>query len=283
MAIKGVIFDYQSPTAKNFGALFHTLGDCIANGCTISGSGSTVSITAGMLIIGGRAIEITSTESISVSGTGYVRIVCNVDLSGAATTSSFSQAYFSTQTAASLDALPALTQNDVNMNGTLYQAEVAVFAISSNVISSKTRQLGGILAGAIGTAELEASSVTSDKIASGAVTTGKLDSGAVTSGKIASGAVTAEKLASGAVTPASIGAATSNHTHTPASIGAAASSHTHSADDITSGTFGTARIADGAVTRAKMSTNIILTSGVDYGTTTSGQTPTAGRIFFVKV
>lgn len=86
-------------------------------------------------------------------------------------------------------------------------------------------------------------------IADGAITTAKLDTGAVTTAKIADGAVTLEKIAAGAVT--------------------------NSKTD-----FSTGLGIGGTLTQ---NGQLILKSGVTYGNSTTGQTPTAGRIFFKKL
>lgn len=67
---------------------------------------------------------------------------------------------------------------------------------------------------------------------------------------------------------------------TPESIGAAETEHEHSASDITSGTFGTSMIADGAITSAKLDSNGIALklNSAHYGTELP-QTLADGELF----
>ena len=102
-------------------------------------------------------------------------------------------------------------------------------------------------------------SITEHTIADGGVTTVKLASEAVTNAKLAANAVDTTQLVDGAVTWAKIHA------------GAVTSSKTD---------FSTGLDIGGTLTQ---NGELILKSGVTYGDDTTGQTPTAGRIFFKKV
>lgn len=134
--IKGVTFDMQSPTAKNHGALFAgLLTDGILNGCEITSAGKACYIGPGYIMIAGRLVQVSSTETVNIAATsGYANIVLNVDLSQEATRQSFGQAYFSVVNSDSATD-PALTQNDVNDNGLLYQILIAKYAANSNSIT----------------------------------------------------------------------------------------------------------------------------------------------------
>lgn len=78
--------------------------------------------------------------------------------------------------------------------------------------------------GGIGSGDLAANAVTTDKINDGAVTTGKIGNGAVTSDKIAADAVTADKIADGVIPEVS-----GFITTTAADGKYAAKAHTHAA------------------------------------------------------
>lgn len=150
MAIKGSIFPNQIPTAAQLGATFKPLyEDGVLHGCNVTYSGSNAVIAAGMIIACGRVFEITSPAYVACSGSGFARVIINIDTSKASTASEFNQVFFTTQTAATEAAFPALTKGDVNDSGTLYQCELARFAISSGNITRRVSQLGpvGISAG----------------------------------------------------------------------------------------------------------------------------------------
>ena len=94
MAISGIIFDNQVPTAKGIrGALSSALTDGIVDGCEITYSGLNVSIGKGLIIVDGGLFSIAGSEVISLSGSSgsYARIKAVVDLTQEATTSSFEQ------------------------------------------------------------------------------------------------------------------------------------------------------------------------------------------------
>ena len=99
----------------------------------------------------------------------------------------------------------------------------------------------------------------SGTVTNNSVFTAAIQDGAVTNPKLADGAVTEPKIADGAVTWGKIGA------------GAV----TNSKVDFSGGL----NVAGTLYPKGEL----ILKSGVTYGNSTTGQTPTAGRIFFKKV
>lgn len=60
-------------------------------------------------------------------------------------------------------------------------------------------------------------------------------------------------------------------------------SHTHAASDITSGTFGTDRIADGAITKAKLGSDVPISSAAYEAVTVSGLTANGGAAVGAEV
>lgn len=142
MSIKGVTFDNQSPTAKDHGALFAgILTDGIIQGCAITYSGTNITIATGYYIVKGRLCKVSAAETRVLTGTsGYARIIAAVDLSGTATEDAFSQATISIDYASTLSGFSALTQNDVNWTGTLYQFELAVLTLGSSGATGISRK-----------------------------------------------------------------------------------------------------------------------------------------------
>ena len=140
--IQGINFDNQSPTAKDHGVLFSgMLSDGILFGCEISYAGENATVGAGYYIAKGRQCRITAAETKTLTGTsGYARLKAIVDLSGVASETSFSQASIAVDYASSLDGFPALTQEDVNAAGTLYEIELAVLTLGAGGVTAVYRK-----------------------------------------------------------------------------------------------------------------------------------------------
>ena len=101
-------------------------------------------------------------------------------------------------------------------------------------------------AAAVTTEKLAAGSVSADKLEAGSVTTEKLHASAVTADKLAAGSVTTDKLAAGAVTAEKI----ASRTITSELI--KAKTITAESGIIDDSAIGTAQIADGSITSAKI-------------------------------
>ena len=123
-SIHGVNFDNQTVTAKDHGHLFHcVIVDGIMSGCELSFSGTSLVITPGYLLIGGREMKLTANTTVIVSGstTGFARVLITIDLTKAATADTFEQADFQIQYANTATGFSALNQEDINRTGTTYQ------------------------------------------------------------------------------------------------------------------------------------------------------------------
>lgn len=115
MAIKGIVFDNQSVMAKDHGRLFEKMiDDGVIEGCTLTISENTLNIAAGYFIAAGRLMKINSSESIALSGSGYIRVKVVIDTTQTSTSTVFNQAVFATENADSMSGFAALTQNDIN-------------------------------------------------------------------------------------------------------------------------------------------------------------------------
>ncbi|MBQ6053042.1 MAG: hypothetical protein IJL30_07160 [Clostridia bacterium] len=115
MAIKGVVFDNQTVTAKDHGRLFEKmLDDGVIEGCTLSVSDNTLNISAGYFICAGRLMKINSNEQLPLSGSGYIRVKVVIDTSLPSTADSFSQAVFVTENADSMSEFSSLVKEDIN-------------------------------------------------------------------------------------------------------------------------------------------------------------------------
>lgn len=167
MSLTGITFANQKITPSDDGRLYGAmLADGILTGCGITFAAATLSVAAGSLLIGTRELR-TSGETLSVTGatSGYARVIIDIDLTRAATKTSFEQAQFQIQYAASLDAFAALEQQDINTAGTHYQA---VFCILSLGTAGITGVVSSLARARVGTAQLGNGVVTREKLADSA-------------------------------------------------------------------------------------------------------------------
>ena len=133
MSLTGITFANQKITPSDDGRLYGAmLADGILTGCGITFAAATLSVAEGSLLIGTRELR-TSGETLSITGasSGYARVIIDIDLTRAATKTSFEQAQFKIQYAASVSAFPALIQQDINGSGTHYQAEFCVVSLGT--------------------------------------------------------------------------------------------------------------------------------------------------------
>lgn len=144
MGIRGSTFVNQEFLAADHGAAFGAaLADGILSGSgSVTVSGQIVNIPAGLYIIDGRVFEISEAYPVSVSAlSGYARIKVQLNMGGTATETSFNQISFLTETATTIAGFPDLVQNDINGNGLIYEAEIAV--ISCGASHTLVRQMMG--------------------------------------------------------------------------------------------------------------------------------------------
>ena len=143
MAFKGITFAGQNVTPKNDGGLYNAhYGDGVLWGCGMSVSGDNLVIQSGEFIQCGRVIHVDGSTNVDLSGrqnsTGYIQVIMNADM----TQSEGSQWYTSFVEQATTT-FPALTTDDINDTGNLYQLQLAVVQVSggnlTSVYSSLTR------------------------------------------------------------------------------------------------------------------------------------------------
>lgn len=149
MSLTGITFANQKITPSDDGRLYGAmLADGILTGCGITFAAATLSVAAGSLLIGTRELR-TSGETFSVTGatSGYARVIIDIDLTRAATKTSFEQAQFQIQYAASLDAFAALEQQDINTAGTHYQAAFCVLSLGTAGITGVVSSLASARVG----------------------------------------------------------------------------------------------------------------------------------------
>ena len=138
MAFKGITFAGQNVTPKNDGGLYQAhYGDGILWGCSMSLSGDDLVIQSGEFIAGGRVCQVDGATNFDLSTrtltNGYIQVVLDFDMSKP------EGMQWNPHTPLSESAtttFPALTQDDINDTGTLYQVELAVVQISGGNLTS---------------------------------------------------------------------------------------------------------------------------------------------------
>ena len=124
--------------------LNHTNG--VTKGCGLTYDKTHIYIAKGFFIIFGRMVEVTGVETVDVSPTAsgslYCRLVYTVDLTKENTVENFEQGYFEILSSAS--GYPALTQEDLDADGTKYQMDFAKFIVGTSGITSFIRTLTSI-------------------------------------------------------------------------------------------------------------------------------------------
>ena len=144
--MNGIFFDLQTVRARDLGAAFGgILSDGKLSGCALSYSGVNLTIARGYYIAKGRLIEIDSAETLQTATTaasGYGRLRLVIDLSIAASESSFTQGKFEWDYA-TMNSFPALTQNDINDGtNTAYQVEICRVSFANSQITGIVSQIG---------------------------------------------------------------------------------------------------------------------------------------------
>lgn len=137
----GITFDKQILTSRqhaHFQKLFLNGTDGITKGCEVSQSSGNVYVQKGFFVISGRFVEVTGVETIQTpsvtSGTLYCKTVYEIDLSKVNTESNFTQGYFKTLTSPS--GYPALIQEDLDNDGTIYQMPFCQYTKTTEAIGS---------------------------------------------------------------------------------------------------------------------------------------------------
>ena len=144
-SFRGVTFENQSVTPSDDAVVMrHTLTDGILTGCDMTYSDDILTMDAGYLIVCGRLIHRPVVEDwvINDRTSGYARVVMAIDLSRAATVEVFDQVNVSIDYADSTSDFPALTKEDINAAGSMYQTVLAVVSLGVGGITGIQSQIG---------------------------------------------------------------------------------------------------------------------------------------------
>lgn len=139
MALNGLIFDQRNNDSKNWRRILHgILGDGIIRGCEVTSTANAITVGDGAFILSGAVISNDGAETIPVTPTltgGYVRLKCRIDLTKEAQETGPGPVEWLTEFSTTTT-FPALTQEDINGTGSIYEGEIAVLQIVSGNITA---------------------------------------------------------------------------------------------------------------------------------------------------
>ena len=141
---KGVTFPWQEVTAADDAIVRRAaLPDRRLTGCELSHVGSTLTMTAGSMLVCGRQFRHTATQSWSLTGaaSGFARLLITIDVSKASTEDAFEQVSASIEYATAVDGFPVLRQDDINGAGTIYQTAICIVSLSNAGITGLVNEL----------------------------------------------------------------------------------------------------------------------------------------------
>ena len=140
----GVTFPNQKVTPANDAVIRRAIfDDGIMTGCDLSYSGSTLTMTAGQLMICGRQIIHPSSQNWAVTEatSGYARLVLTIDVTRTSTKDTFDQVVDEIQYAPDANGFADLTTADINATGTRYQVAVCVVSLGPGGITGIASKL----------------------------------------------------------------------------------------------------------------------------------------------
>ena len=140
----GVTFPNQKVTPANDAVIRRAIfDDGILTGCDLSYSGSTLTMTAGQLMICGRQIIHPSSQNWAVTEatSGYARLVLTIEVNPTSTKDTFDQVVDEIQYATDANGFADLTTADINATGTRYQVAVCVVSLGPGGITGIASKL----------------------------------------------------------------------------------------------------------------------------------------------
>ena len=141
MAFRGVTFSGQNVTPKNDGGLYGChFSDGVLWGCLETVSGDALVLQSGEFMCGGRYVQVDGATNVDLSGrtiqTGYIQVIFNIDL-----TQPQGSQWYTTYVESASTTFPALTKEDINASGELYQMQLAVIQVSGGDLTDINQYL----------------------------------------------------------------------------------------------------------------------------------------------
>ena len=143
----GFNFENQRMTPDAYGrTLENTFTDGILSGCAMAYSGTTFTVKAGYLVVGGREMQFPADTAFTIdqATSGYARIVIKIDLSKTATVATFNQIDTVIEYSSTLNGFRSLSKEDINGSGSVYEVVLAVVSLSSGGISNISSKLAEV-------------------------------------------------------------------------------------------------------------------------------------------
>lgn len=138
--LKGLVFNLQTFTSEAFALFidkFLNGRSGVAQGCELSNTNNSVTISDGYFVVRGRFLQIIGGVTLdNISTNGFYSLVCKIDLSQTNTAEQFNQGEMKLISNAS--AYPTLVQQDITNGGTTYQYEFARFKVEGGTIINFT-------------------------------------------------------------------------------------------------------------------------------------------------
>lgn len=135
--LRGQVFDEQLFSSGCFALFIDTFTNKrsgIIQGCELTKTTDTVTISSGYFCVRGRFLQVQGSDTITVGNeNAYCKLVCEIDLTKVNTETEFLQGEFKI-VKSSLN-YPSLTQQDITGTGKIYQFEFAQFKTGTNGIT----------------------------------------------------------------------------------------------------------------------------------------------------
>ena len=147
--IRGITFSKQSVSSNDDSHVYNVLLNGRkgkTKGCKMTFGTDDIYISSGYFFAAGRLVQVSSSETVSTptvsSGTIYCRLVFEIDMTKTNANNAFNQGAFKVLTNAS--DYPAITQEDLETGGSIYQLPFARFAKSVSGIGSFVSELEAV-------------------------------------------------------------------------------------------------------------------------------------------
>lgn len=150
MAVRGITFSKQNVSSNDDSHVYKVLlggRKGRTKGCEMTYNVDDIYISKGYFFASNRLIEISSLETVATpivtTGTLYCRLVFEIDMTKTNTNTEFNQGYF--KVLSSETDYPAITQEDLEDGGNVYQLPFALFTKTIDGIGSFAAELETIL------------------------------------------------------------------------------------------------------------------------------------------
>lgn len=139
MSLRGHVFSKQLFSSECFALFIDTFlgsNSGVVKGCELSNTSNSINLGKGFFCVNGRFLEEEGGSTFEVEAVEqdslFCKLICEIDLSKKNTASELKQAYY--RIIKSTNDYPILQQEDVSIEGNIYQLEFARFKITTNGI-----------------------------------------------------------------------------------------------------------------------------------------------------